>query len=924
MGYSNTTTRKSFCSFTQQTIRNFFISIVLGGIPLILFDTASVHAQPCSSTPVAAGYRDFSFGSTIIRTPTAEKPESKLWWNDGYWWGSLWSTAANSYRIHRFNVASQCWENVGPDIDNRTQSLSDALSDGDKLYIASHIFSNTGSSTTAANAGRLYRYSYDSGSQTYSLDSGFPVTINLAKSETLVLAKDTAGKLWITWTQGGKVKINRSTTNDLTWGTAFDLPVQGGNTKGDDISSIIAFTGNKIGVMWSNQTDLKTYFAVHIDGNSDTQWEPREEALADASLGPVADDHINLKMTSDDGGNLYAVTKTSLTNLNHPLIYLLKRTSSGVWSRHVVGKKIDDHTRPILLIDDENRRVYVFAKSDRSTNGTIRMKSASLDDLVFPDGVGDMFIRSNTDVDINNPTSTKQNVNGTTDLLVLASDEGTRNYMHNFLDLPGGGGGTQFTLTTNVTPAGSGTISPSGGTYNSGTQVQLTATPSAGWVFDHWSGDLSGSTNPETITMNSNKSVTANFVQQSGQFTLTTNTVGSGTVSLDPPGGTYNSGQVVTVTANASAGWTFSGWSGDLSGSANPETVAMNSNKNVTATFTQVGGGGQIAHEETKTGGSTSSTTVSTSSSLTAAAGQLYLAAIATKNRVSVNSVSGLGLTWTFVKSQCAGRNQTGVEVWMAQGTPSGNEAVTATLASAPNSAVIAVSRYSGVDASDPIGNMISGNTLGLNGACSGGTDNASYSFNLTTTISGAFAYGAAAMRNKTHTPGAGYTERGEIMAGSSGSAASVAVMDKAVSSPSSVAVNGTFSAAVDWAMVGLEIKPQVAGPLTQDMPVKESATVASATSPTEFRLDQNYPNPFNPTTMISYTLPAASPVRLVIYDMIGRTVAVLVEAMQTAGAYSQVWNGIDSQGRQVASGTYYYRLEAGAYKQTVRMTLIR
>jgi len=922
MAYSKPSAQSSNRSLRSLVTRSMFPMFILVGFILAFLNAEALHAQPCSSTPVLAGYRDFSFGNTVIATPTAEKPESKLWHNDGFWWGSLWSTASNKYRIHRFNTASQCWENVGPDIDDRPLTLSDALWDGNKLYIASHTFSNNGSSTTAPNAARLYRYSYNSSTDSYTVDGGFPVTINLAKSEAMVLAKDSAGKLWITWTQGGKVKVNRSTTNDLTWGTTFDLPVQGGPTKGDDISSIIAFDGNKIGIMWSNQTDLKTYFAVHIDGNPDTQWEPREEALVDPSLGAVADDHINLKMTSDDGGNLYAVTKTSLSNLNHPLIYLLRRTSSGVWSRHVVGRKSDNHTRPIVLLDEENRRLYVFAKSDNGTNGTIRMKSASVDDLVFPTGLGDIFIRSTTDDDINNPTSTKQNLNGTTNLLVLASDKGTRNYMHNFIDLPGGGGGTQFTLTTNVTPTGSGTISPSGGTYNSGTQVQLTANASAGWVFDHWSVDLSGSTNPATVTMNSNKNVTATFVEQSGQFTLTTNTVGSGTVSLNPPGGSYNSGQEVTVTANASAGWAFSSWSGDLSGSINPQDITMNANKNVTATFTQVGGGGLIVHEETRTGGSSSLATVATSSSLTAAVDQLYLAAISTKPNIGVNSVTGLGLTWTQVDAQCAGRNQTRVEVWMAQGTPSGNGVVMATLANTTNNAAIAVSRYSGVDTNDPIGNFISGNTTGLNGSCAGGADNSSYSFNLTTTVNGSFAYGAAVMRSKTHTPGAGYTERGELMQGSGGSATSVAVMDKVVNAAGSVAVNGTFNGAVDWAMVGVEIKPQVSIPLTENLVAKDGLLAAAQSN--EFQLHQNYPNPFNPTTMINYTLPAASPVRLIIYDMIGRTVAVLVDAMQNAGTYSQAWNGMDSQGRQATSGTYYYRLEAGANKQTIRMTLIR
>ena len=59
---------------------------------------------------------------------------------------------------------------------------------------------------------------------------------------------------------------------------------------------------------------------------------------------------------------------------------------------------------------------------------------------------------------------------------------------------------------------GNVTLSPSGGTYYAGTVVQLTAVPDSGWSFSGWSGDLSGTTNPTTITMNGNKTVTANFV----------------------------------------------------------------------------------------------------------------------------------------------------------------------------------------------------------------------------------------------------------------------------------------------------------------------------------------------------------------------------------------------------------------------------
>ncbi|NIM15164.1 MAG: PKD domain-containing protein [Candidatus Aminicenantes bacterium] len=160
-----------------------------------------------------------------------------------------------------------------------------------------------------------------------------------------------------------------------------------------------------------------------------------------------------------------------------------------------------------------------------------------------------------------------------------------------------GGGPTQYTLTTNTVGNGSITLDPPGGTYNEGTVVTLTAVPDAGWQFDGWSGDLSGTQNPTTITMNSDKNVTATFSQiPVPQYTLTVNTVGQGSVTLNPPGGVYDEGTVVTLTATPDAGWQFDNWSGDLSGTQNPTTITMNSDKTVTANFSEVGTTGTVGN----------------------------------------------------------------------------------------------------------------------------------------------------------------------------------------------------------------------------------------------------------------------------------------------------------------------------------------
>lgn len=304
-----------------------------------------------------------------------------------------------------------------------------------------------------------------------------------------------------------------------------------------------------------------------------------------------------------------------------------------------------------------------------------------------------------------------------------------------WIEITGSGSGTTtYTLSTSVN--GEGSVNPSGGVYDEGTSVTLTATPASGWQFDSWSGDASGTNSTVTIVMNSDMSVTANFSETSsgstsitlqenetgfcavdgaienehsgytgdgyantenaigngidyavnvgsaGTYTIeiryaatsdrpanliqdgsvilsnislpstgswtTWNTVttsayfnageselrleatssdglpnidylylsgtnisaadcgssggttyslstnvspsGSGYISLNPAGGTYDEGTVVTLTAIPNSDYEFSSWSGDASGSSTTTTVTMNADLSVTANFTYTGG----------------------------------------------------------------------------------------------------------------------------------------------------------------------------------------------------------------------------------------------------------------------------------------------------------------------------------------------
>ena len=93
-----------------------------------------------------------------------------------------------------------------------------------------------------------------------------------------------------------------------------------------------------------------------------------------------------------------------------------------------------------------------------------------------------------------------------------------------------------------------------------------------------------------------------------------------------------------------------------------------------------------------------------------------------------------------------------------------------------------------------------------------------------------------------------------------------------------------------------------------------------AAALPTEFVLNQNYPNPFNPTTQIVYGIPEATEVRLVVYDVLGREVATLVNLHQNQGWYNVSWDGRNNQGNSLSAGLYFCRISAGNYSQLIKM----
>jgi len=93
---------------------------------------------------------------------------------------------------------------------------------------------------------------------------------------------------------------------------------------------------------------------------------------------------------------------------------------------------------------------------------------------------------------------------------------------------------------------------------------------------------------------------------------------------------------------------------------------------------------------------------------------------------------------------------------------------------------------------------------------------------------------------------------------------------------------------------------------------------------PKPLTLDQNYPNPFNPSTTISFYLPAAQRVALIVYDVQGRRVKTLIDGNKEMGTHKIVWNGTNDRGADVGSGVYFYRLVTGKKVLTKKLVMLR
>jgi PKD repeat protein len=546
-----------------------------------------VSVPPSQAAEGDIGYQDQAYNGSG-GAPTADKPQSKLWFNDGSWWADIFDAVSKTYHVFRLDRSTEKWVDTGTQIDSRPSTRADMLWSGGHLYAASAVKASSSTTNVDGQPARLFRYSYSPTSRSYSLDAGFPVAINNVSSESITLDRDSRGILWATWTQGQKVYVNSTFGDDASWGAPFVLPAPGTSIlTADDISAVAAFGKNRVGLMWSNQSDSTMYFATHRDGDDRTTWTGQVAA----SDPKFADDHLNLKqLEGDDLGHLYAAVKTSYDETGvstAPQVELLAlNPNSGKWETHVFGTVADCHTRPMLIIDSTNRVLHMFATAPSSggcpysgSPGSIYEKTAPLNDPSFAAGRGTPVIRDHASPYLNDVTGTKQNATSASGLVVLASNDGTSRYWH--ADIP----------LAQPAPTASFTASPTSGVA----PLQVTFTDTSpnnptGWSWTFGDGGASTAQNPVhtfndpgtyTVTLTTTNS-NGTSASSTGAVTVAapaTSTAYSSAVLADGPAGYWRLGETsgtgVADATGAPSGTAVGGVTPGLAGVSGDGDTAM-------------------------------------------------------------------------------------------------------------------------------------------------------------------------------------------------------------------------------------------------------------------------------------------------------------------------------------------------------------
>jgi hypothetical protein len=470
---------------------------------------------------------------------------------------------------------------------------------------------------------------------------------------------------------------------------------------------------------------------------------------------------------------------------------------------------------------------------------------------------------------------------------------------------------TTYDLTMAVSPAGAGTTTPSVGvyTYDSGTVINVSLTPSPGYRFVNWTGGVADPNSASTtVTLDNNKTVTAHFLK-TYKLTIAVSPAGGGTTTPAQGVQTYEDGSIVNITATANPGYIFSNWTGGVADSNSASTtVTINGDKTVTANFVR---GYTLTMAMNPAGSGTAVPSIGN-----------HNYTIGLLVNISVTPVAGYRfVNWT---GGVADSNSASTTVTM-----NANKSVTANLKKTYG-LTMAVNPIGGGTTTPVVGahTYDDGSALNISAASAVG-----YHFaNWTGGVADSTSVSTMLTLNNNKIVTANFGFMFMLVIDSSQYAENVTISPlKTIYFPGEKVVltayaksNYTF---IRWSGDGSGTDHQLEIIMNKDKTVHalfgSPAGVNNNTIngvPSDFNLLQNYPNPFNPTTTITFTLAKNDHVSLKVFDIFGREMATLVNAHLNAGVvHHAVLNA-----SQFSTGMYFYRLEAGKNVQVKKLMLLK
>ena len=384
--------------------------------------------------PPGVSFADFVVDPAVVQSPTTSSAQSKLWFTDGSWWGTLFGPKTHRLGIFRLDPETQVWGDTGALVDERSFADADALWTGKNLYTVAG-----GSRPSENHAIRVRRFTYDPKTKLFTMDPDFPVTIHGSGASPAVIAADSTGTMWVAYVADGRVWLSHTVEHDAVWSEPVALPGAEAAVDIADVATLVAFGPGQLGVMWTNQRS-GVYFSAHRDGTPDDAWSPPEPVVT----GQRPDDKLSLT-TYPMGVGATGVAAAVSTTLDEgggvrsldPLTLLAMRADDGTWDTTLVGLVRDRHARPIVLVDPEQQTIAVAATSP-GNGGAIYYKRSPLDPITFDTGIGVPLISSATEITLDNVTSAKGPLTRDAGLLVLAADRTSGRYVHGVVDLGGG------------------------------------------------------------------------------------------------------------------------------------------------------------------------------------------------------------------------------------------------------------------------------------------------------------------------------------------------------------------------------------------------------------------------------------------------------------------------------------------------------